>query len=436
VFVPYLSYISSLLVLIPIKSIDQFQSDRGQQQQYRVSCCGFCSTLDMLLSTHGLQRSYWYFSRFLLAWKSSHPSLTPYPSNVTGSSSYHKITPMTYKVSSRYSSLHQELTVAELNSQMRRIDLFCKLIGPLSIALVAGFSTNMAIIVTFSMTASSVFVEYYAIARVYYQVDDLQSRPIPSPTSHLSNSTPASSTFRSCISYLQHPAFLPSFSLSLLYLTVLTFGGQMVTYLLSVGFSSISIGLLRTVSTIFELSSTWLAPKAMRKIGAIRCGIWFLNWQIVWVMLAVVMLWIDIPQEYAVVGLLAGTIASRVGLWGFDLSAQVIVQEVRWTEIFLESILTWKQAVESDQRGSFSATEASVQNIFELLSFASTAIFARPDQFRIPAAVSAAAVVLAGLMYAFFVRQQRGHLFHASKCMQRKRPTWQPLAQDDDVELS
>ena len=102
----------------------------------------------------------------------------------------------------------------------------------------------------------------------------------------------------------------------------------MVTYLLSVGFTSISIGLLRTVSTIFELSSTWLAPKAMHKIGAIRCGIWFLNWQIVWVMLAVAMLWVDIPQEYAVLGLLAGTIASRVGLWGFDLSAQVIVQEV------------------------------------------------------------------------------------------------------------
>jgi iron-regulated transporter 1 len=236
---------------------------------------------------------------------------------------------MTYKVGSRHFNLQQELTVAELNSQMRRIDLFCKLAGPLSIALVAGFSTSTAIIVTFGMTVSSVFVEYYAIARVYYQVEDLQSRLIPSPNSQLSNSTPASSTYRSCISYLQHPAFLPSFSLSLLYLTVLTFGGQMVTYLLSVGFSSISIGLLRTVSTVFELSSTWLAPKAMHKIGAIRCGIWFLNWQIVWVMLAVVMLWIDVPQEYAVVGLLAGTIASRVGLWGFDLSAQVIVQEVR-----------------------------------------------------------------------------------------------------------
>lgn len=219
---------------------------------------------------------------------------------------------------------------------MRRIDLFCKLVGPLSIALVAGFSTSIAILVTFGMTASSIFVEYYAIARVYYQVEDLQSRPLPSPDTQPTNSTPvlpgasrhARQTFQSCLSYIQHPAFLPSFSLSLLYLTVLTFGGQMVTYLLSNGFNSISIGLLRTISTVFELSSTWLAPKAMHKIGAVRCGIWFLNWQIVWVLLAVVMLWVDVPQQYAVVGLIAGTVASRVGLWGFDLSAQVIVQEV------------------------------------------------------------------------------------------------------------
>lgn len=95
------------------------------------------------------------------------------------------------------------------------------------------------------------------------------------------------------------------------------------------------------------------------------------------------------------------------------------------------------QAVEPDQRGSFSATEASVQSIFELLSYASTAIFARPDQFKIPAAVSATAVVLAGLLYAFFVRQRRGHLFHASKCLKRSgRPTWQPLPQEEDVEMS
>lgn len=219
---------------------------------------------------------------------------------------------------------------------MRRIDLFCKLVGPLAIALVDGISTSVAILVTFGMTVASVFVEYYAIARVYNQVDNLKLRPTssqnftpPNESSMLSaTGRHVRRTANNCISYIQHPAFLPSFSLSLLYLTVLTFGGQMVTYLLSMGFSSISIGILRTVSTFFELSATWLAPKVMNRIGPVRCGIWFLNWEIVWIAFAATMLWIEVPATFAVAGLLAGTIASRVGLWGFDLSAQVIVQEV------------------------------------------------------------------------------------------------------------
>jgi iron-regulated transporter 1 len=220
---------------------------------------------------------------------------------------------------------------------MRRIDLFCKLVGPLTIALIDGISTSSAILSTLAMTLASVLVEYLAIARVYRQVHDLHLRPVPSQDSEPTDEPsfmPAMirhtrHTLHNITAYIRHPAFLPSFSLSLLYLTVLTFGGQMVTYLLSVGYSSISIGLARTIATIFELSSTWLAPKAMQRIGTIRCGIWFLNWQIVWVVFAVAMLWIDLPPTYAIIGLLAGTIASRVGLWGFDLSAQVIIQEVR-----------------------------------------------------------------------------------------------------------
>lgn len=49
---------------------------------------------------------------------------------------------------------------------MRRIDLACKLLGPLFIALVDGISTESAIIVNFGMNLSSVVVEYYSIAVV------------------------------------------------------------------------------------------------------------------------------------------------------------------------------------------------------------------------------------------------------------------------------
>jgi len=49
---------------------------------------------------------------------------------------------------------------------MRRIDLICKLIGPLFIALIDGISTEVAIIINFLMNVASVLVEYFAIARV------------------------------------------------------------------------------------------------------------------------------------------------------------------------------------------------------------------------------------------------------------------------------
>lgn len=51
-----------------------------------------------------------------------------------------------------------------------------------------------------------------------------------------------------------------------------------------------------------------------------------------------------------------------------------------------------------------------------MLSFASTIVFAKPEQFKYPATISSGAVLLAGLLYAVFVRSRRGHLLHWSKC--------------------
>lgn len=55
---------------------------------------------------------------------------------------------------------------AAMNAEMRRIDLICKLLGPLFIALIDGISTETAIIVNFGMNVCSVIIEYYSIAKV------------------------------------------------------------------------------------------------------------------------------------------------------------------------------------------------------------------------------------------------------------------------------
>lgn len=128
--------------------------------------------------------------------------------------------------------------------------------------------------------------------------------------------------------YCQHSAFLPSLSLSLLYFTVLNMSGQQITYLISTGYSSIVIGLVRALSTVFELSATWSAPQVMRMIGAARAGMWFLSWQVAWLGGAVGLFWIDIEPTTAAFCLVTGTIMSRIGLWGYDISAQTIIQQV------------------------------------------------------------------------------------------------------------
>jgi hypothetical protein len=131
--------------------------------------------------------------------------------------------------------------------------------------------------------------------------------------------------------YFRHPVFLPSFALALLYFTVLSFSGQMVAYLLTIGYTSTHVGLIRTVSVMFEISATWLAPWAMNRIGPIRAGLWFINWQLVCLASAVAIFWATRELPFlSGAGLVAGVITSRIGLWGFDLCVQLIVQDVRY----------------------------------------------------------------------------------------------------------
>ncbi|KAI6823037.1 putative Ferriportin iron efflux transporter [Hortaea werneckii] len=317
--------------------------------------------------------------------------------------------------------------LATLNAQMRRIDLFCKLAGPLAISFIDAASTKLAIIVTGSMTCASVLVEYFSIARVYHKVPEL-SKSKQTQSAEISPWLKGMMhTWLSGLpAYVKHQAFLPSFALALLYMTVLSFNGQMITYLIAIGVGSGAVGVLRGVAALFELSATWLGPILMKRIGAIRAGIWFLNWQLACVGVACLFFWL--PETSRIIlaaGTVSAVVASRLGLWGFDLSAQILVQE----------------EVEPEMRGTFSSQEFALQNAFEMLAFLSTIVFPRPEQFKYPAAISACAVAGACVLYAVFVRSRRGHLLHLSKCMEsthRKKVRWTALgheSSDNEVEL-
>ena len=197
----------------------------------------------------------------------------------------------------------------------------------------------------------------------------------------------------------------------------------MVTYLISAGYNSFYIALVRTLSVVFELSATWIAPRLMKRIHPTRAGMWFLSWQMLWLGAAVSFFWAEPRPIVAASGLVAGTILSRIGLWGYDLSAQFIIQEVCATleDLFGNHLILFKE-VQGSYRGSFSSTEASFQNAFELLSYVTTIIWSRPNQFRYPVLVSVIATYVSGFLFGKFLRRRRGHLLHTRACIKRKRP--------------
>jgi Ferroportin1 (FPN1) len=129
--------------------------------------------------------------------------------------------------------------------------------------------------------------------------------------------------------YVAASAFLPSFSLSLLYLTVLSFGAQMVTYLIDAGFTPLEVSYMRIGAVVSELAGTWTAPLAISRIGPVRSGLWFINWQFGCLAIAAVLfVFLESNNRFVALGLIIGVALSRLGLWGFDLSAQYLIQEV------------------------------------------------------------------------------------------------------------
>ena len=237
---------------------------------------------------------------------------------------------------------------------MRRIDLLCKLLGPLAISLIALASTLIAIWSTLAMNLLSITVEYLFIAQVYKALPrlrrastiDAEGASASDPAGDAAQHEYSTAVVRLKIAayrilpisslpfYFRHSAFLASFSLSLLYLTVLSFSGQMITYLISVGYTSLYVGIARTVSTIFELSATWIAPRLMKRIGVVRGGIWNLCWQMIWLAAGISWFFSDFHgmgtnSVISATGLAVGVALSRVGLWGYDLCAQNIVQDVK-----------------------------------------------------------------------------------------------------------
>lgn len=90
---------------------------------------------------------------------------------------------------------------------------------------------------------------------------------------------------------------------------------------------------------------------------------------------------------------------SRFGVWVFDLTTQQLTQML----------------VTEHQRSTFAGVENTVVNIFEVCGAGSAIAFPRTEQFKWLCLASFVSVMLSWIIYAAWIRRQRGHLIHWRK---------------------
>ncbi|KAK7021892.1 hypothetical protein VNI00_017181 [Paramarasmius palmivorus] len=328
--------------------------------------------------------------------------------------------------------------LAKLNMYLRQINLMCKLCAPLFVSFLTvkldKSDKGVQSIVVLGLVALITMVfELYWIGVVYKRFPQLaeeQERKNAerrlrtvrgndaSATSPLSQGSLASRVSRDLEDLLSlrdwrelvHlPVFFSSLSISLLYLTVLSFDGIMVGYLKTLSFSDDFIAEMRGLCVITGLLGTAIASPLEQKIGSVRAGNWSI-WSMVFTLIPVIVSFYAFspndptpPRSGSSLGVLGaillfgGMALSRIGLWAFDL-----IQTKQ-----LQTALT-----AHPRRNTLTALQFTMQNIADLCKYLLTMVLYQPSQFRWAATVSFASVSTGAVIYMVYVKKESGHITH------------------------
>ena len=179
-------------------------------------------------------------------------------------------------------------SLTQLNAVMRRIDLICKLVSPLVISVVisASGSTRIGVMVVAGMSALSWGVEIWC-ARLVWNTNPRLREPKVNKNVVIGETMEPVDTLNpgwlqrakdrltagfhnqamSLWSYFGSDVWMPSLSLALLHLSVLSYSATLLTYLLDSGFSLILITIARTLGSVVEVSSTFVAPVGVQYLS-------------------------------------------------------------------------------------------------------------------------------------------------------------------------
>lgn len=178
-------------------------------------------------------------------------------------------------------------SLTHINAVMRRIDLLCKLLAPVALSLVISFTSLPAgIILVAGLSTLSWGFEVWSARSVWQKnprlrrpkvdqheemdvLDVVRYETSPSILQRFGSGIAALWTREASQMrrYFASDIWIPSFSLALLYLSVLQYSATFITFLLNSGFSLLLVTIARATSSVVEVSSTFLTPVTIKYLA-------------------------------------------------------------------------------------------------------------------------------------------------------------------------
>ena len=279
---------------------------------------------------------------------------------------------------------HDERPLLEVNAMLKRIDLFSNVLAPLFFGLILAFTNSVVGLIFVSIwNLVSMVPEVILVHLIFQSVPALAQKPEQSRDE--SPKHPLKALLSGWSIYLTHKVSLTSLAYVLLYITVLSGGVSIISYLNSLGVSPIWIAVFSGVASVMGILSTLVVVPLVSYFGNVLAGQIFLALQLSFLVLSVFSFFFfsEESSPIRIFFFLAGIVLSRCGLWLFDM---VEVQQIQ--------IL-----VEPEHRGIFNATESALTNLASLVILGLGLIFNHPSQFKWLVIISFSCVTLANVLY-------------------------------------
>lgn len=278
------------------------------------------------------------------------------------------------------------LNLTDINSVVKRISLLCNIVAPFIVtSIISLFGIQICMCVISIWNVISFFPEWMSLLLVYRITPNLA---VKSTTNEPKESS-SMILLTGWKNYFIQTVTLPSIAYIFLYFTVLSNSALLISFLVSVQISELSITIFVTLTAIFGVVSTFIAPYFVKIGGLVYGGFSSLWFQFISLFIGLLFFFLGfniLQYKWCIYLFLAMIIVSRIGLWGFDLAESEIMQI----------------GVKESSRGKINAIESSLSKIAEIGMYLLGIFVADPNYFVILAFASVGCVLIACLLYSLW----------------------------------